>query len=192
VRRHVVVLIVGAVLAVGCGTRPCDSEVDPGARYRVTLVERYDPGSHFTFDSAVTRQDALAMGPCVGDGLAAGTTFELRGVGRVDDRTQTCSLAKAEPEGLPTQIMDVSPSSGLSVPLAQLGYPLIYTDNEVTIARCPGQLILNVIAGGGPGGMFGVPMEGQRPPVVLYRLFAPEAAGCPRCEDNFVAQLMLE
>jgi len=32
----------------------------------------------------------------------------------------------------------------------------------------------------------------QRPPVVLYRLFAPETAGCTRCEDNFVAQLIKE
>ena len=99
--RHSLAVVVGTALVASCSTRPCDSAIDPAAKYQVTLVEPYDSASHFTFDSQVTRMDVLAMGPCAGDGLAAGTAFELRGVGRVDDKTQTCALAKAEPSSLP-------------------------------------------------------------------------------------------
>jgi hypothetical protein len=189
-QHHPLAALVVAALLAGCGVRPCHPEVDPGATYRVTIIERYDPASHFTFDSALTRMNPVSSGPCAGDGIVAGATFELRGAGRVDNASKSCAFVKAEPASLPPEIADLAPSTGTDVPLAQGSDSLIFTDNQATIGGCTGQLVFNLFAGGGPGGMFGAPMEGQRPPVVLYRLFSPETGTCQVCDDNFVAQLV--
>jgi hypothetical protein len=37
--------------------------------------------------------------------------------------------------------------------------------------------------------MFSVPVDGDYPPAVIYRLFVPSTGSCQACDDNFAASV---
>jgi hypothetical protein len=177
------------VFAASCTERRCQEAADPQAAYTASVVDIYDASSKFFI--AVGGGSNPAGGSCQGvDGLVPGIALGFRANGEVSAPNDTCLIVTAELASAPAQIGIGMPSSDTNAGhLARGSNTFMYAVEDVTLGGCSGPMIFEFHSQGGPGGIFGVPVVGQLPPSLLYRLFLPIQATCSLCADNFVVQL---
>lgn len=189
------VLMRGFTLALvftglSCGTRPCLDAVGADATYDVQVVAPYVEGGAFTF-TLNGDSYAATVGSCSSsDGIGAGADLRFKGIGTMSNTAKTCEMVTAQAVSLPAPVSMISVSTNASaLSQARGSNAFMYAVQDATIGSCVGTLVFGFYSGGGPGGVFGAPVEGKYPPAVFYRLFLPATDGCQPCNDNFVVRL---
>lgn len=188
-RGSVLAICSTILLVVSCSEHRCQDAADPHSSYTVALIDVYDSSSKFVVSAG--GGSIPSGGSCQGiDGLSPGVALGFQANGEVSVPNDTCLMVTADLTAAPAQIGVGMPSSDTNAAhLARGSNSFMYAVEDVTIGGCSGPMIFELYSQGGPGGIFGIPMVGQLPPALLYRLFLPTDPACSFCADNFVIQL---
>jgi hypothetical protein len=185
VKRDLLLCVLATLGATAaCETPLCDPEADPAARYRLEILDEYDSASRFAF--VASRGRGLSYVTCAGtDGLQPGAALELQASGKDAIVGDTCLLVTANLVTGPATLTPLGPSSDATATLEAKSHGSMYAVEDVSFGACNGVLILQTF-----GASDDPAVEGQLPPVILYRLFLPApSSSCQACDDNFVVQL---
>ncbi len=167
---------------------------DSNTRYSVRVLDVYNAQSKFKYVSGGDGY-ALSSGSCSAiDGIGPGASLEVQATGQASGRNDTCYFVTAELTSAPPELTLSGPSADGNALLQVRGSSaFMYALENVSIAAgCSGSLVLEFFAGGGAGGIYAQPVQGNLPTALLYRLFLPTDGSCKPCDDNFVIQLAKE
>jgi hypothetical protein len=178
---------------VGCEPRRCLEAADPYGRYDVSVVDLYNSQSRFHYVTGQGWSYYMSQGSCGAfDGVMPGASLQLQGTGEVANTSQTCKFVTAKLSSAPAAVTLLGPSSDAGANLVARGSDnFLHAIEDVTVGTCSGVAVVELFAGGAPGGVYSAPIEGAFPPAILYRLFLPStvSSSCSPCDDNLVIQL---
>lgn len=187
---------VSALLLSGCPRLICNREADlsTDGRYRVTIVEVYDPQTTFKYYEGLAPQRAEIAACPANLRPSAGTTLDLQAMGEVQP-WHSCPQVHSDLAAASRDVAVIGPSTDATAASIAQGIrsyaeanALVAVDT-VTIGGCTGTVALSVIPAGGPGAFLAAPVPAQPPPAVLYWFFASLGTGCTPCQVNLAVQV---
>lgn len=163
----------------------CNDEASQSGHYQVTVVEAYDATTTFKGTTLASTRPTCPTS----DGLLAGARLEVQGKDTV--ARGGCKSVVGDIVSTPPEItLQGPPVSQLGTAEAKDGTDIMVAGAHVTMPAGEGDLVLDLRAGGASGGIFGTPVPGNLPPVILLRTFYPAADPFQRCYDEFVVQMV--
>ena len=154
--------------------------------YEVTVIEKYDASSRFTFDADFASRSLIGNADCAGiDGIVPGARIVFQ-VGKETGTVATCSYLRAsliDPRVIGTSDLVISHGSnkGGSV------YALFVTRDVLQIdTACRADFFATLFLTSETD-VFAEPVEGQVPPVLMGRTLS--STECGTCTEYWVARI---
>ncbi len=187
---RVIILLGGLASTIGCSEPLCEPALSPKETYSVHLIDDYTSASRFTYSGVTGDRYPGSVGSCQAiDGFEIGASFTLRGHGEQSYRNNLCEYVTADFENPPAGLTIVGPSTNALALNRAMATEGLYAVADVKTSSCEGAILVELFNGGSAGGFFSTPVDGDRPPAVIYRLFVPSTGPCQICDDNFAASV---
>jgi len=165
--------------------KPCVPGFQPGT-YEVTVAEKYDASSRFTYDADFASASLIGNSDCAGiDGVVPGTQMGFQ-VGPETGTVATCSYLRAslvDPRVVGISDLEISHGSNKAGSV----YALFVTRDVLQLdPSCRADFFATLFLTS-QADVFAEPVEGQVPPVLMGRTLA--STQCGTCTEYWVVRI---
>jgi len=170
---------------------PCDQALVYNAKYRVSIVEKYDQNSSAKFDSKYTLQGTSNTQSCGAlDGFESGKSFSIKA--SIKRNTGNCYYLKSEILALPNgSKWKLSAAPDVYAGMFSNCVEITYAIGAFSNSGCSGTYEMVLCQPSQSSSPFLQNDSGALPSAVMGRSFSPNqsAVGCSYCMDNYVVWL---